>query len=134
MNRPRDRVDAHNRSEGGRKSKRDALKNISALSSKKPGPTQDLARVFAAAQAVAIFQFTMRKNPRTSDISSILGVLIKDSGEWTTARIKPLLEQSQDAGLVRCVGKNPYTWDAMPLNIEMNNLTFYLVSRIDSPE
>lgn len=99
----------------------------------KPGPTPDVTRIFAAAYAVAICEWSLRRHARTAEVAQIMQGLLPDTGEWTTSRALPPLMQALDAGLITRhePGSKIALWSVNISQLNMNTLTNYLVSRLE---
>lgn len=95
------------------------------------GPAPDLRRLIAAAQAVAIFNFTMRRRPRSSDIGSIMEHLLEGSGTWQGNRVNQLLDQALAAGLVKRHEVTPslFEWSSTHEDIDIGKMLTYFSER-----
>lgn len=99
----------------------------------KPGPVPETWRIFAVVYSIAICEWTLRRAVRTAECAQVFENLVGDMGSWDTSRIRPLLLQAELAGLVRRESISAKTdgWRITLHELNMNNLTDYLVSRIE---
>lgn len=97
------------------------------------GARTSVRRIFAAMQAISIFEFTMRRRPKTSDVGALLPYLLDNTGPrvWSTALTGQLLEQALRAGVITKHEVTPslFEWSAKTCDMNSDALIAFLVER-----